>query len=53
MACAFAIGYDWLYNALTPEERTTVRDAIVTKALDAVLPIYQRPAASGAPVRET
>ena len=48
MACAFAIGYDWLYNALTPEERTTVRDAIVTKALDPVLPVYQHPGATGA-----
>jgi hypothetical protein len=47
MACAFAIGYDWLYNALTPEERTTVRDAIVTKALDPVLPVYQHPGAWG------
>jgi hypothetical protein len=48
MACAFAIGYDWLYNALTPEERTTVREAIVTKALDPVLPVYQHPGATGA-----
>jgi hypothetical protein len=45
MAYAFAIGYDWLYNALTPEERGTIRDAIVTKALDPVLPVYQRPGA--------
>ena len=45
MTHAFAIGYDWLFNALTAEERTTVRDAIVTKALDAVLPVYQRPGA--------
>ena len=52
MACAFAIGYDWLYNALTPEERTTVRDAIVTKALDAVLPVYQHPGVPGAWARE-
>jgi len=45
MTYAFAIGYDWLHNALTPEERGTIRDAIVTKALDPVLPIYQRPGA--------
>jgi hypothetical protein len=45
MTHAFAIGYDWLHNALTPEERTTIRDAIVTKALDPVLPVYQRPGA--------
>ncbi len=47
MIHAFAIGYDWLYNALTPEERTTVRDAIVTKALDPVLQVYQHPGATG------
>jgi hypothetical protein len=45
IAYAFAIGYDWLYNALTPDERTTIREAIVTKALDPVLPIYQHPGA--------
>ncbi|HVY94839.1 MAG TPA: heparinase II/III family protein [Bryobacteraceae bacterium] len=43
MTCAFAIGYDWLYSALTPEERTTIREAIVTKSLDVVLPVYQKP----------
>jgi len=42
---AFAIGYDWLYNALTPEERGTIRDAIVTKALDPVMAVYQKPGA--------
>jgi hypothetical protein len=42
MAHAFALGYDWLYNSLTPEERLWIRDAIVTKALDPVIPIYQR-----------
>lgn len=45
MTYAFAIGYDWLYNALTTEERGTIRDAIVTKALNQVLPVYQRPGA--------
>ena len=38
MAYACAIGYDWLYNALTPDERGTIRDAIVTKALDPCSP---------------
>src|SRR5665213_1737799 len=47
MACAFAIGYDWLYNALTPEERGTIRDAIVNKALDPVMPVYLKPGAWG------
>jgi hypothetical protein len=45
MTHAFAIGYDWLYNALTPDERGVVRGAIISKALDQVLPVYQRPGA--------
>jgi hypothetical protein len=45
MTHAFAIGYDWLFNALTAEERVTVRDAIVTKALDPVMPVYRAPGA--------
>ena len=44
MTHAFAIGYDWLYNAISPEDRMLFRNAIATKALDAVLPIYQREA---------
>ena len=39
---AFAIGYDWLYNSLSPEERAWMRDALVSKGLDQALPIYQR-----------
>ena len=42
MTVAFALGYDWLYNALTPEERTVVREAIASRALDQAVPIYQR-----------
>jgi hypothetical protein len=42
MAHAFALGYDWLYNGLSPEERGWMRDAIVSKALDQAIPIYQR-----------
>jgi len=45
MTHAFAIGYDWLYNALSQEERASIRDAIVTKAMDPVLPVYQKPGA--------
>jgi hypothetical protein len=37
-----ALGYDWLYNALTPDERAILRSAILTKGLDPSLPIYQR-----------
>jgi hypothetical protein len=42
MAHAFALGYDWLYNSLAPDERAWIRDAIVGKALDPAIPIYQR-----------
>jgi hypothetical protein len=42
MAHAFALGYDWLYNSLSPDERVWIRDAIAGKALDPVIPIYQR-----------
>lgn len=42
MTYAFAIGYDWLYNALSPEERGWIRDALVMKGLDQALPIYQQ-----------
>lgn len=30
---AFAIGYDWLYETLTPEDRATIRRALVEKGL--------------------
>ncbi len=33
MTHAFALGYDWLYDAWTPEERSTLRKAIVEKGL--------------------
>ena len=33
MAHAFAIGYDWLYDQLSADERTTIRRALVEKAL--------------------
>ena len=42
MTVAFALGYDWLYNALTTDERNLIRDAISTHALDQAVPIYQR-----------
>jgi hypothetical protein len=39
---AFALGYDWLYNGLTPDERMWIRDAIIGKGLDQALTYYQR-----------
>lgn len=32
-ATAMAIGYDWLYQELTPEGRDAIRDALITHAL--------------------
>ena len=45
MAHAFALGYDWLYNALSTDERAWMRDAVAAKAFDPAIPIYQRDAA--------
>ncbi|MDP9169926.1 MAG: heparinase II/III-family protein, partial [Acidobacteriota bacterium] len=42
MTHAFAIGYDWLYNALSAEERLWIRENLVTKGLDPALPFYQQ-----------
>ena len=42
LAHAFALGYDWLYNSLSNDERAWMRDAVVSKALDPVIPIYAR-----------
>ncbi len=40
MTHAFALGYDWLYDYLTAEERVRIRTAIVEKGLKPSLPIY-------------
>jgi hypothetical protein len=42
MSLAFAIGYDWLYSGLSPGDRALLRRAMVEKALDVALPIYER-----------
>jgi hypothetical protein len=39
---AMAIGYDWLFGALSPDDRQMVRDAIFQKGLDPSIPIYER-----------
>lgn len=41
MTHAFAIGYDWLYPALNPDERTWIRAAIVEKGLTPALAAYE------------
>ena len=41
MTHAVAIGYDWLYPELSPEDRKLLRTAIVEKGLDEALPLYR------------
>lgn len=41
MTTAFAIGYDWLHAAWTPEQRATLRTAILEKGLKQSLPLYR------------
>ena len=41
MTNALAIGYDWLYPKLSPEERTTIKTAIVEKGLKAGMEFYE------------
>ena len=41
MTHAFAIGYDWLYPALSPEDRAWMRTAIVEKGLNPALAAYE------------
>lgn len=38
---ALAIGYDWMYDALTPEQRKAVEDAILEKAFKYAIATYQ------------
>ena len=40
MSCALAIGYDWLYDALSEADRATIRSAIVTKGLKPGMEAY-------------
>jgi len=42
MTHAFAIGYDWLYDVWTQEQRDTLRNAIKNLGLNAALPLYRR-----------
>jgi len=41
MTHAFAIGYDWLYDCWTPEQRATLRQAMVEKGLEPALKLYR------------
>lgn len=41
MTHALAVGYDWLHDLLSAEDRATIRQAMVEKGLKAALPFYQ------------
>ncbi|MDB5083337.1 MAG: Heparinase II/III-like protein [Bacilli bacterium] len=41
MTNAAAIGYDWLYDYLTPDQKTTLQTAIVQKGLTPALNVYR------------
>jgi hypothetical protein len=43
MTHAFAIGRDWLYDIWTPEQRATLRNAIITHGLEPALACYKGP----------
>lgn len=40
MTHGFAIGYDWMFDAWTPEQRKTIRAAIIEKGLKPALNVY-------------
>jgi hypothetical protein len=41
MTHAFAVGYDWLYDVWTPEQRATLQQAMVEKGLKPALALYR------------
>jgi hypothetical protein len=41
MTHAFAIGYDWLYDVWTKEQRATLREAIITHGLTPAMACYR------------
>lgn len=47
MTHAFAIGYDWLYDAWTPEQRAVIRTAILEHGLKPALGVYRGTAKYG------
>jgi hypothetical protein len=41
MTCALAVGYDWLWDQWTPEQRAQLRKAIVNLGLKSAMKVYQ------------
>jgi hypothetical protein len=37
ICCSLAIGYDWMHEALSPDQRDRIRDAIVTRGLEPIM----------------
>ncbi len=44
MSFSAAVGYDWLYDVLSAEQRKEIRTAIVGFAFDTALPLYEKQA---------
>ncbi len=42
MTAAVAVGYDWLYDEITPDDRKTIREAIVQHGFEPGLTFYER-----------
>lgn len=42
MTTALAIGYDWLYDAIEPDDRTEIRQSIVRMGLNEGLRVYEK-----------
>lgn len=42
MTAALGLGYDWLHDAMTPEDRVIIRRAIINKGLEPGLSIYRK-----------
>ena len=40
MSCAFGIGYDWIYECMSEDERKKIRTAIVNKGLEPAMDDY-------------
>lgn len=40
MAAAFAIAYDWMYDAWTPEQRTTIREGVIRLGIKPAVAAY-------------
>ena len=42
MCHAFAIGYDWLYDTLSPDDRRIIKEAIIEKGLKPAKKVYEK-----------